>query len=93
VYKFSSALTGQCLKSVADVVFILDASGSVDDAEWALLKNFVVDVIRDLDIGENFTRVSVITFSSVPIRQIRLDDYFNATELVSAVLRIPNTIG
>ena len=39
--------------SYADIVFILDSSNSIDDEEYALMWQFVEDVVVELGEGDN----------------------------------------
>jgi len=49
-------------KSFVDVVFILDASGSVDDDEWTQQKNFLLQAIKKFKIDEDNARVGIVEF-------------------------------
>ena len=50
-------------KEVADVAFIVDGSGSIGPLNFQLVKNFLKNVIKSLNIGPDpnlHTRVSVV---------------------------------
>lgn len=55
---------GPCLDTRADVTFLLDSSGSIHEEGWMNLKEFVVEVIRNLDLSPDKTRVAVIRYST-----------------------------
>ena len=47
-----------------DIVFVLDASGSIGSANFVRMKNFTKNVISNFDIGDNGTRVGIIRYAS-----------------------------
>ncbi|XP_048581714.1 uncharacterized protein LOC5511228 isoform X2 [Nematostella vectensis] len=64
-----------------DLTFLLDASGSVDDAQWKITKDFVRSVTRGFNLADNGTRVSVITYSTNPHMEVALDEKNDKEEL------------
>jgi len=64
--KFELQTTDNCPEPVCnsfmDVVFILDASGSVDANEWKQQKNFLLQAIKMFKIDADNARVGVIEF-------------------------------
>lgn len=48
---------------IADLLFILDGSGSVDTANWNQMTAFVDDTLDDLNIDQDQTHVALMTFS------------------------------
>ena len=46
-----------------DLAFVLHSAGSVHRERWHYVTQFVVDVIEQLDVGLNRTRVAVIIWS------------------------------
>ena len=68
-----------------DIIFLLDGSSNVGDAEFELMKDFVVNVSRSLPIGENRTRVGVITFGETVQSEIPLDQNFDSSSFQTAV--------
>ena len=48
----------------ADVVFLLDSSGSVGHVDFRRVKQFAADMISELSIGRDHTRVGLATYSS-----------------------------
>ncbi|KAK2149374.1 hypothetical protein LSH36_456g04013 [Paralvinella palmiformis] len=58
---------GPCLDKRADVTFLLDSSGSIQTDGWKNLKEFVLDIINNLDLSDDKTRVAVIRYSKEDI--------------------------
>ena len=46
----------------ADIMFVLDESGSIGSVNYQSEKNFVAQVINNLVIGPDANRVGVITY-------------------------------
>jgi hypothetical protein len=59
---YASSARDSCLTK-ADVVFLLDGSGSVSTSNFALMKSFVNDVIDGFDIGLTQTRIGAAVYS------------------------------
>ncbi|XP_060583327.1 collagen alpha-1(XII) chain-like [Ruditapes philippinarum] len=81
--------TDDCNRTVADLVFVLDSSGSLGVTNFKRVKQFVINIVNYLDIGVNYTKVGVITYSNYPTRRINLDDYYDKLALVNAINQIP----
>ena len=61
---------------MADLVFILDSSGSVGRENFGKMLRFATSIVDDLNIGKNATHVAVVTFSSRAWMIFPLDRYF-----------------
>ena len=89
----SASLPG-CASSLADVVFVLDSSGSIRDNNpqdgsydnWNLLLTFVADVVTGLSIGLSATRVGIVTFSDTGDNLFYLNTYGDVNSMRSAIL-------
>ena len=66
-----------CLVDI-DLIFVLDASDSISDANWAKTKEFVKRVVSffDIDSPDTASRVGAIAFSTY----MNLDDAFNMSQ-------------
>ena len=60
----NSAIYISVCENKADVVFVLDASGSIGEANFNTIKTFVAGLAQDLDVDSGRVRVSLITFSN-----------------------------
>ena len=78
-----------CRKGKSDLVFILDASGSIKtsgDMNWELIKNFVVNITLSLgDIGTAQNRVGLVTYNHTAWNIFFLSDHDNAQDVVDEV--------
>ncbi|KAI0220620.1 hypothetical protein LSAT2_027886 [Lamellibrachia satsuma] len=89
---------GDC---TADVIFLLDASGSYDSLKWFAQKQLVIDVVQglkqlfdvllvkvitvSLHVGADDTRIGVISFSTKARQDISLRQYNKTSDLTSAI--------
>ena len=73
-----------------DIMFCLDGSGSVTKERWPIILNFVHDVVSTFDIGNGPTQVQVgvVEFDNDAYLEIALDQYYNGTALLEAILNI-----
>ncbi|XP_006881631.1 PREDICTED: matrilin-4 isoform X2 [Elephantulus edwardii] len=54
----------KCRTGPLDLVFVIDSSRSVRPFEFETMRQFLVGLLRGLDVGPNATRVGVIQYSS-----------------------------
>ena len=78
-------------------MFVLDSSGSIRDQNppdnsydnWSLLLRFCNEIINDLVIGRDYTRVGVMRFSAEARSFFYLNTYEDAESLRNAISEIP----
>jgi len=63
--------------SEADVVFIIDASGSLDEPNFDHIKYFVSNLTTQLDVDSGRVRVGVVTYSDRAEPRFNLSRYNN----------------
>jgi len=68
-----------CTKQQADVVFLVDESGSIGASNFQKMMDFVSEIISSLNIGELHTRVALRTFSD-PGKVTRDDIHFTLND-------------
>lgn len=78
---------------IADLVFVLDSSGSLGEREWYETKQFVIDIIKALDVSFDETRVSVISYSTGVSLEFDLDEHFDVATLESFIWDMPYLAG
>ena len=82
-----------CNLAAIDLVFILDASGSVGRVDFQNILNFVSDIVRALEIGPNAGQVAVIRFASSASLIFGLTAHDNQVDLLRAISNVPYTGG
>ena len=73
----------------ADIVFLLDKSGSVGQSNFNKMLEFVRDVSSNFDIGPSDVQVGVDTFSSSFNSEFTLGRFGNKNGVNNAVGHIP----
>ncbi|VDH94990.1 Hypothetical predicted protein [Mytilus galloprovincialis] len=76
-----------------DLVFLLDASGSVELANFNKEKDFIAQSISRFFISPKDAQVSVVTFSNQPANAFNLNQYQNKASIVAGVNQIPYVAG
>jgi collagen type VI alpha len=77
-----------CTGGQAEVVFVLDSSTSVGNSNWQKQLAFVTQIVKDLDIGADRTRVSLITYNTKAKVEFGLSEYTSKRALVAAIKRV-----
>ncbi|CAD5110740.1 DgyrCDS110 [Dimorphilus gyrociliatus] len=75
---------GFCLKT-ADILFMLDASGSMGYDNFMRQKEFVKSIITDFTIGTRSTRVAVVTFTGDATVNFRLNAFNSREDIIKAI--------
>jgi collagen type VI alpha len=72
-----------------DLVFVIDASGSVQWERMPNVTQFLIDIVGDLDIGPNSTQVGAIYFNSTTRTAFTLNQYTTRQDIQQALRAIP----
>ena len=62
-------------RNAADVVFVIDSSGSIENRNFDLIIEFVTLIVDELNIESGAVRVGAMTFSNVVIRRFDLNEF------------------
>jgi len=74
---------------VLDVVFILDAAGTVHAERWHYVLEFVINTVLNLDIYPTRTQVGLIYFSDDAFVGFTLNKFSTRQDIINAVRTIP----
>lgn len=75
-----------------DVVFVVDKSGSIAQADFDTAIDFLKDVVTALTIGTGDVQVSVVSFSDSYNEEFDLDDYTTQANLLTAIDGLKSSI-
>ncbi|XP_052006790.1 collagen alpha-6(VI) chain isoform X2 [Xyrauchen texanus] len=76
-------VTTECmLDAVADIVFIVDQSGSIGSKNFQLVRNFLENTISGLDMGKGKIQVAVILYSNIPRADVYLNTFNDKTDIL-----------
>ncbi|XP_072541025.1 matrilin-4 isoform X1 [Salminus brasiliensis] len=78
----------KCKSGPVDLVFIIDGSRSVRPHEFETMRKFMIDIIHELDVGRDSTRVGVVQYSSQVQNVFSLKDYTTHQQMVKAINEI-----
>jgi collagen type VI alpha len=76
-----------CPFNPVDIVFVLDGSGSEGAANFNKQLMFVENITEQFEIGEDHTRVSLVTFGTGSHNEFYLNQYYNKTQLLSQIAK------
>uniref|UniRef100_A0A3B4BBA0 VWFA domain-containing protein n=1 Tax=Periophthalmus magnuspinnatus TaxID=409849 RepID=A0A3B4BBA0_9GOBI len=74
---------------LADIVFIVDESGSIRTQNFQLVRTFLHSIVSGLEVSPNRVRVGVVTYNDHPAAQVYLDSFNNKTELLNFLKILP----
>ncbi|MGH0153081.1 UNVERIFIED_CONTAM: hypothetical protein FKN15_023815 [Acipenser sinensis] len=69
----------------ADLIFLIDGSDNVGAANFPIIRDFVLNFIDNLDVGDDAMRVAVVQYSDDPNIEFYLSSYSTKTEVMDAV--------
>ena len=75
--------------SYIDLIFVVDVSGSIQSERIKMVREFLVSIVADLDIGLNSTRVGAAYFSDEAYVAFTLDQYWTIQDVQEAIRYIP----
>ncbi|XP_020842911.2 collagen alpha-4(VI) chain-like [Phascolarctos cinereus] len=75
--------------SVADIVFLVEASGGIGLENFQQVIQFLGKVIRTLNIGPNNVRVGLVLYSDEPRLEFGLDMFLSQLEILSHLNKLP----
>ncbi|XP_013404302.1 von Willebrand factor A domain-containing protein 2 [Lingula anatina] len=76
----------------ADLVFVLDSSGSVGASNFQQMLTFVQNVVNSMEVGLDKIRVGLIKYSSSSLIEFDLNDYTNNASVIQRIGNV-NYIG
>ncbi|XP_061188841.1 collagen alpha-1(XII) chain-like [Saccostrea echinata] len=79
-------LQEQCFRLVADVIFAIDQSTSIEsEKNFSLELDFVVKVVKNFDVGLDETRVGAVVFSDEADRVLELKDEMSKGDVIRRI--------
>lgn len=77
-----------CTLKPTELVFVLDESGSVGEANFQLQNQFVAKLVEGFDIGITSTQVAVMTFASSVVIEFYLNAFNDKIQLLERIKHI-----
>nr|XP_017207020.1 collagen alpha-6(VI) chain [Danio rerio] len=83
-------VTGDCRSAqVADIVFIVDESGSITRNNFELIKRFLHRIISGLEVNSDSVRVGMVLYNDRPSAEFYLDTFANKNDIMNYIKIIP----
>ncbi|XP_073703863.1 collagen alpha-6(VI) chain [Garra rufa] len=83
-------VTGDCKSAqVADIVFIVDESGSITRSNFELMKRFLHRTISGLEVNSDSVRVGMVLYNDRPSAEFYLDTFVNKNDILNYIKIIP----
>ncbi|XP_041118328.1 collagen alpha-3(VI) chain-like isoform X2 [Polyodon spathula] len=82
---FHSTTEAQTAQESADLIFLIDGSDNVGAANFPIIRDFVLNFIDNLSVGDDAMRVAVVQYSDDPNIEFYLNSYSTKTEVMDAV--------
>ena len=72
-------------KDPADIVFVMDSSGSVGEENFQRMKEFIKDILQQLNVVSCKYRIGLVKYGSSAFVQFHLNSYNTTAELMTAI--------
>ncbi|CAD5113974.1 DgyrCDS3137 [Dimorphilus gyrociliatus] len=79
--------------SRADIIFLVDSSGSVGRDNFYKILKFIVKITSDMQVSQNHTRIGIATYSNDARIEYYLNEFNKSSELENISQRIPYRYG
>ncbi|XP_054451751.1 collagen alpha-6(VI) chain [Pteronotus mesoamericanus] len=70
---------------VLDIVFVIDSSGSIDNNEYTIMKDFMIDLVKKANVGKNQVRFGAMKYADNPEVLFYLDNLNTKSEIISVL--------
>uniref|UniRef100_A0A667Z7S4 VWFA domain-containing protein n=1 Tax=Myripristis murdjan TaxID=586833 RepID=A0A667Z7S4_9TELE len=74
---------------LADIVFIVDESGSITTPNFQLIRSFLHKIVDGLDVNPKRVRVGIITYNDRPTGQVYLNTFNDKSETLQFIKILP----
>ncbi|XP_053218729.1 collagen alpha-3(VI) chain isoform X15 [Podarcis raffonei] len=74
--------SGKVLLNKRDIIFLLDGSANVGNANFPLVRDFVVSLVGSLDVGIDDIRIGLVQFSENPKTEFFLNTFLTKAEVL-----------
>uniref|UniRef100_A0A3B5MTQ1 VWFA domain-containing protein n=1 Tax=Xiphophorus couchianus TaxID=32473 RepID=A0A3B5MTQ1_9TELE len=77
----------------ADLVFLIDQSGSISSNDYSIMKNFTIELVNSFKVGEDLVRVGLAQFSSDFQHEFYLNQFYQEKEVSAHIFNMTNKGG
>lgn len=65
-------------KTILDVAFLIDSSGSIRPKDWINMRTFIKQVVEAIDVSQDGSHVAAISYSSTPTVDFKFNSFTGA---------------
>uniref|UniRef100_A0A2I3NA04 Collagen type VI alpha 3 chain n=1 Tax=Papio anubis TaxID=9555 RepID=A0A2I3NA04_PAPAN len=65
-----------------DIIFLLDGSANVGKTNFPYVRDFVMNLVNSLDVGNDNIRVGLVQFSDTPVTEFSLNTYQTKSDIL-----------
>jgi len=87
-----TAPPANCTAAV-DLIFVLDASGSIESSGFEQMKSFVSELVNKFDVENGHVRVGLLTYSTTVQVTFNLNMYTSRADIRAAISRLTYVAG
>ncbi|KAK1172363.1 collagen alpha-6(VI) chain-like [Acipenser oxyrinchus oxyrinchus] len=73
---------------VADLIFLVDGSSSIDPEQFKSMQNFMMSVVNSSEVGEKKVRFGAVLYSNSPEEMFLLNQYYTKAEVRNAISKM-----
>ncbi|XP_044097848.1 collagen alpha-3(VI) chain isoform X3 [Neovison vison] len=92
-FSLTRAQQQQAAQDSADIIFLIDGSNNTGSVHFAVIRNFLVNLLERLSVGAQQIRVGVVQYSDEPRTVFSLDTYSTKAQVLDAVKALAFTGG
>ncbi|CAF89812.1 unnamed protein product [Tetraodon nigroviridis] len=75
--------------NIADIVFIIDESGSIGSSDFQLVRTFLHSLVSGLEVSPNRVRVGIVVYHGEPKAEVFLNTFTDKSELLDFIRILP----
>ncbi|XP_035862083.1 collagen alpha-3(VI) chain-like [Sander lucioperca] len=79
--------------NIADIVFIVDESGSIGTENFKLMRTFLHSIVSSLDVRPNKVQVGIVSYNEESKAQVYLNTFDNREEILQFIKILPYSEG
>lgn len=84
----SSLQTCKTDENFADILFLVDESGSISFNDFTLVKNFLLSFVEQTEVGPTKTQFSILEYSTQQILSLKFNTYTSKAQIQNFILNM-----
>ncbi|XP_039472693.1 scavenger receptor cysteine-rich type 1 protein M130-like [Oreochromis aureus] len=83
----------QCETAKADLVMLVDESGSISSVDFRVMKSFLIEIVKNFNIGPDKVQIGLTSFARAPMAEWYLNSHLTKDSLTEAIKRLVQLLG